>query len=253
MAYEQEAVLLARIALVFVYLYMMLFFRKNYLKSKEAGFVNRFFLGYALFFGALFIFQIGIAFNEIMGVVDSTLVAWVRAGFPDPRPQDVPVLSNMVLPLYILGLIAMLSVIAAQVYPVEQTIGWTRTPGTFILAILAGSMTLVFVPALTWTLLTAVLLFAAIGGVLYGLLLNISVNIKLAVVSTGDLRLRSIAIIFASFLFYIGFIYTLEVKEISLGEIFGIAGFSMKWDLVFGSVLQGLSALLYRQGLRSRG
>jgi hypothetical protein len=80
--------------------------------------------------------------------------------------------------------------------------------------------------------------------------MNIGVNIKLAAVSTGELRRRSISIIFASLFFYLGFIWTLEIGEISLGTIFSIAGYASAWDTVFGSVLQVISALLYRQGLR---
>jgi hypothetical protein len=256
MAIENDAVLVARFCLVAAYFYMFWFFRKNYLKSKTAGFTNKFFVGYAFFFGVLFAFQIGISVYELSEYLVPGSTTWLRADFPGANVEAnldaVLFLYNLVLPLYIIGVSSMVLLIAGQVYPLELTLNWNKSPITKYLIIVSAGLMLVFIPAITWTLYTFVFCFASILGVAIGLVMNIGVNIKIAVVSTGELRRRSIAIIFASLLFYVGFIWTLEIGEISIGAIFNIAGFSLKWDLVFGSILQGFSALLYRQGLRMK-
>jgi hypothetical protein len=254
MAYEKEIVLVTRFCIIAVYFYMFVFFRKNYLKSKAAGFTNKFFVGYAFFFLALFALQVGMSFYELADYVAPGSGAWVRESFPGEVEGRAAVLFlyNLVQPLYILGVSGMVLLIAAQVYPLELTLNWNKTIITKYLIIVSASMLLVFIPALTWTLFTFIICFAAVLGVVLGLVMNMGVNIKLAAVSTGELRKRSIAIIFASLLFYFGFIWTLEIQEISLGELFSIASYQTEWDIVFGYVLQVISAILYRQGLRMR-
>nr|MDO8111504.1 hypothetical protein [Candidatus Sigynarchaeota archaeon] len=254
---ESEAVLIARFALVVVYFYMFWFFRKNFLKSKESGFVNKFFVGYAFFFLALFIFQIGMSLYTLSDYLAPGSTSWLRTDFPGAdnpaNTANLFFLYNLVLPLYITGVAFMLVLIAGQIYPLELTLNWSKSPGTKYLLIVAAALMPVFIPAVTWTIYTFVVCLAALIGVVYGLFMNIFVNIKIAAVSTGDLRRRSIAIIFASILFYLGFIWTLEIGEISLGRIFDIPGYTMQWDIVFGCFIQGISALLYRQGLKIRG
>ncbi len=253
---EDELAIISRFALIIVYLFMFVFFTRNYRKSKESGFVNKFFLGYAVFFFALFCVQIGLSMDALFSYLGIPGTGWIRADFPgadDPaNVAKVAVLSNMVLPIYILGLAALLCLLAAQIYPLEQTLNWRRAPGTIFLVCVSGGLMLVFIPALTWSTFTLVMMFASIAGMLYGLIINVGVNIKLAAVSTGDLRRRSVSIIFASILFYLGFIYTLEIGEISLRVITGISGLSLKWDIIFGCALQMVSALLYWNGLRVR-
>lgn len=239
-----------RFCIVVVYFYMFWFFRRNYLKSKAVGFTNKFFLGYALFFVAIFAFQVGISLTELAEHFNLP-TGWIREPFDGEEAGKAALweLYNLAQPLYILGFSGMLLLIAAQVYPLELTLNWNKTIITKYLVIVSAALILVFVPALTWTTYTLVLCIAAILGVILGLVMNMGVNIKLAAVSTGELRRRSIAIIFASLLFYFGFIWTLEIEEISIATPLKI---SKDWDIFFGYVLQIISAILYRQGLRMR-
>lgn len=250
---EELIAALARIALIGVYFYMFYFFRSNYIKSKQSGFVNKFFIGYGVFFLALFGFQIGLSIYSVLDIIDPSLVNWIRESFPGSEipgnVEKILFLENLILPLYILGLAGILILIGAQIYPIEETIGWKRTPGTKILFIISGGLLLIFIPAITWSYYSFIMVTSSILGFAYGLILNLAVNIKIAVASTGDLRKRSISIIFASFLFYLGFLYTLEIQEISLEAITGL-NIPMDWDTVLGCVLQTLAALLYRQGLK---
>lgn len=234
--------------LIFVYLTVAVFFIKKYKKSKAAGFANMFFLGYAIFFTALFSVQIALAGDALWGYLEPTATNWLRGQFPGhdiPENQDkILFLYNTVQPLYIIGLSALLLLQAAQIYPLEKTVNWERAIGTKTLVVIAVGLWLVFIPALTWTYLTFALLFGTILGIVYGLVINVGVNIKLAVMTTGDLRKRSLAIIFASILFYFGFIITLEIQELS------ITG-DGKLDIVLGCIIQTLSAILYWRGLRT--
>ncbi len=252
MAFEKEILLVTRFCIIGIYFYMFWFFRKNYLKSKAAGFINKFFVGYALFFLALFAFQIGMSFYELARYIAPNTVAWVRESFPGQAEGQAAVffLYNLVQPVNLLGVSGMLVLIAAQVYPLELTLDWNKWIITKYLLIVSIGTIIVFIPALTWTLYTFIICLAAVLGVVLGLVMNMGVNIRLAAVSTGELRKRSIAIIFASVLFYFGFIWTLDIQEISIAKPFG---FPTEWDTVFGYVLQVISAFLYRQGLRIKG
>jgi hypothetical protein len=256
MSFENELALITRFCLVAVYFYMFWFFRTNYLKSKAAGFINKFFVGYAFFFGVLCAFQIGISIYVLTEYLAPGSTAWVRADFPgadfQANKDTLFFLYNIVQPLYILGVSSMVLLIAGQVYPLELTLNWNKTIITKYLLIVSVGATFVFIPALTWSLYAFIFCFGAVLGVVIGLVMNIGVNIKIAAVSAGELRRRSISIIFASLLFYSGFIWTLEIGEISLGAIFSIAGYVTEWDIMFGSALQVISALLYRQGLRMK-
>lgn len=246
MAFETETVLITRICLVGVYFYMFWFFRNNYLKSKAVGFINKFFVGYAFFFLVLFGFQVGYAITELGDYFHWFSTAWIRGDFlgtgDDAVMAPTLFLYNLVQPIFILGIASLMLLVAGQVYPLELTLNWNKTIITKYLLIVAAGVMTIFIPVLTWTYYAFGFLFAAILGMVIGLLMNIGVNAKLARETTGELRKRSITIIFASLLFYMGFIWTLEIEEISLGDF--------AWDTVFGSVLQGFSALLYRRGLR---
>ncbi len=255
MAFENEIVLITRFVIVVVYLYMFLFFRKNYLKSKAAGFTNKFFVGYAFFFLILFGFQLGYSISELGPVLNLFSTDVLEGNFPGydtAYRSTLFFLFNMVKPIFILGISSLMLLVAGQVYPLELTLNWNKWIITKYLVIVSIGVLFIFIPQLTWTYYAFALCLAAVLGVVIGLVMNMGINIKLARISTGELRQRSIAIIFASLFFYVGFIYTLSIQEISITKPFGLVEWS-SWDTVFGYVLQIISAILYRQGLRIRG
>nr|MDO8088111.1 hypothetical protein [Candidatus Sigynarchaeum springense] len=232
---------------------MFLFFRKNYLKSKAAGFTNKFFVGYAFFFLVLFGFQVGYSISETGSALGLFSSGWIEGDFPGYTEAYRAILSfvfKMVKPIFVLGLSSLMLIIAGQVYPLELTLNWNKWIITKYLVIVSIGVLLIFIPQLTWTYYSFVFCLAAVIGVVIGLVMNMGVNIKLARVSTGELRRRSISIIFASLFFYIGFIYTLSITEISITKPLGFVDTWARWDTVFGYSLQIVSAILYRQGLR---
>jgi len=251
---DEMVAVITRFVMIAVYAYMVLFFKKSYKKQKDAGFVNKFFMGYLLFFLALLIYQVGISIYQIgmaLGYIPGGQPMFpMEVGF-DPDTV-VFFLSNLMRPVFIIGLVGVEALIAAQIYPLEVAIGWKRTPGTIIMFITCGLLFLMFIPLLTWTYYSFVVLLIACAGVLYGFFMNIGVNIKMAKISTGEVRRRSVFIILASMLFYIGFLWTLEVGWTeSIINIFAPISVSLKWDVLAGSILQAISALLYRSGLNT--
>lgn len=249
---EDLLVVIARLALVIIYGYIMFFFRKGYTKSKEAGFKNMFFLGYAFMFLFLFLYSIGAFANDLL---DFLLESWsstaLETSFPKPSGLElnpiVEFIENLYRPLFVLGLIACELIFAAQVYPLEKMLKWEKTPGVKAMIVSAALMLLLFIPALQWTIVSSLIIYLSIAGIGYGFVMNIAVNIKLAHASTGAIRRRSIMIILASLLFYIGFIWSLEV---GWAKFFG--DLSIKWDIVFGSIAIAVSAFLFRTGFRSQ-
>ncbi|MHA1793934.1 MAG: hypothetical protein ACTSVI_14935 [Promethearchaeota archaeon] len=251
---SQIAAFFARLSLAFIYFGVFFFFKKNYVKAKKNGFVNKFFLGYAAFYIFLFGFQV----TQVIYALDRDILATnffesASQMFPLPpgsSTDSVPYLSNLVRPLYVFGLAALSCLVGMQIYPLELVINWKKWPITKFLLVTAAGLMLVFIPAFTWTLYSFFIFLACLIGIILGLILNIGVNIKLAFVSTGELRKRSIFIIFASLLFYLGFLWTLEIKEISLMVPLGL---NSDFDIVFGSIIQGISSACYFIGLRSKG
>ncbi|MFX0101215.1 MAG: hypothetical protein ACFFCS_16695 [Candidatus Hodarchaeota archaeon] len=239
---------IAKCALIFIYLYVFLFFLRNYVKSKKTGFKNNFFLGYAIFFGALFFFQIGLVVADIIDFVIPGFLSASKGEFPNKIEGGVVLFENLVKPLYLLGLIMMMVLLVGQIRPVEEIINWKKRPITAFLIIVIVLLLLVFIPMLTWTIFSDIAFGLCIAGLILGLLLNVGVNIRLAAVSTGDLKRRSLMIIFGTIFFYLGFLWTLEIGEISLGQF--IPDWGPNYDLILGCVVQGIAVLLFRLGLK---
>nr|MDO8112037.1 hypothetical protein [Candidatus Sigynarchaeota archaeon] len=250
---EGTLVLAGRVLLFVVYLVLFLFFRKNYVQSKKNGLPNKFSLGYEVFFGFLFVYG-------ALSVLDEILALSTGTGFIGNLDTDFSVLygitpgydltlPNLANPLYLIGIMILMLLLAAQVYPLEVVLGWKRTPGTIYLFAITIAIIPVFIPALSYSIYTEIVMFGAIGGVLIGLVLNIGINIRLAATTTGDLKKRSISIIFASILFYVGFLMALKIAEISI--LYQIFGTPLEYDIFLGCILQAIAAILYWRGLRA--
>jgi hypothetical protein len=251
---ESWSVLAGRALIFVVYFVLFLFFRKGYAKSKSDGLPNKFLLGYALFFGFLMFYgamslvdQVLTIFTSTGGLIGRLDVSFdVLYGLPPNSELLFPQLAN---PLYLLGLLILMLLLAAQVYPLEMVLDWKRAPATTFLFIVAGAIVPAFFPALCLTIYMDIITGCVIGGMLLGLVLNIGINIKLAATTAGDLRKRSLSIIFASILFYIGFLLALKIAELAiLNQLFGIPA---DYDVVLGYIVQTLAAVLYWRGLRS--
>jgi hypothetical protein len=247
---------IGRVLILAVYLVLFFFFKKGYAKSKRDGLPNKFLLGYALFFGFM-------TFYGAMSVVDQSLIVFTNYGgiigkldVDFSELYGIPVgyaliFNSLANPLYLLGLMILTLLLAAQVYPLEMVLGWKRPLATYYLFISAAAILPAYFPALCYTVYTDIVSFMVIGGVILGLVLNIGINSKLAATTTGDLKKRSLSIIFASALFYAGFLMSLKFDAVSILYTVSDGVISMDWDVLIGYVLQTVSSLLYWRGLRS--
>ncbi len=212
-------------------------------------------LGYAIFFGFL-IFYGG------MSVVDQSMKMFTTTGgfisqldnrfsvIYDITPTYTLLLPNLANPLYLIGLMILMLLLAAQVYPLENILNWRVKLGTIYLFAIAIAILPVFIPGLSYSLYTDIVTLGTVVGILIGLILNIGLNIKLAASTAGDLRRRSVAIIFASVLFYLGFLMSLNIQELNLLSN-NVEGLSSAYDLFLGNMFQAIAGLLYWRGLRS--
>jgi len=245
--------IIANFMLILVYSYLFILFRKRYNIQKKEGYINAFLRGYSFMFLSLFIFQVS---SSIINLIDAFLeefkVTQLQFYFPG-KPAElnafIKFISNLLRPLFILGLCLFELIISAQVYPLEKALNWKKVPGVKFMIITALSLFLLFIPAITWTNFGAVLIYASVAGILYGFGMNILINIKLAFSTVGDVKRRSTYIIFASFLLYFGFVWYLQVgwTEILIPSLTDLS-----WDVVFGAIMIIISALLYRTGLAGR-
>ncbi len=241
--------LLVRFGLTAVYVAMLIFFKNGYQKSKAAGLPNKFFLGFSFMFLVLLIIVGGIdVYETINAFAPGTVNMQIPFdGYYDPMIYPaVGMFRNFCRPLFVLAFMAGNVLIAGQVYPLELAIGWKKVPVTKLLVITGAALFLVFIPVITFTVVTQVLFAASIFCLVLGFFLNIGVNIHLFRISTGQIRQRSLFIILAFFCFYMGFVWALEV---GWAELF-IIGASLKYDVVFGSIVQMVASLFYWIGFR---
>ncbi|MHA1679518.1 MAG: hypothetical protein ACTSUE_00825 [Promethearchaeota archaeon] len=253
---ENSIVLMIRTLLLLVYAILATFFLKGYRKSVKRGLPNKFMLGY-VFFYAFLSFYGGLAvidefgnvfeFYDILGVLAQDLD--VLYGITPSYDLLFPNLANA---LYLFGIIMLMILIAAQVYPLENILNWKYFIATRFLIIVSVGLVLVYIPTLSYSLYSEILFICAVIGLFLGLVLNIGINIKIAATSSGDLKKRSISIIFASLLFYIGFLLTVGIQELSPFGSLGLASsMTGALDMLLGGILQVVSAILYWRGLRS--
>ncbi len=249
MELDRLMALVFRYALTAVYIAILIFFKKGYQKSKTAGLPNKFFLGFTFMFLVLIGILGGIDIYETVNAfAPGTLNMQVPFdGYYDPMIYPaVGIFHNFCRPLFVIAFIAGDVLIAGQVYPLEIAINWKKVPITKLLLITGLALFLVFIPVITFTIFTQVLFVASITSLVLGFFLNIGVNIHLARISTGQIRQRSIFIIVAFILFYVGFVWALEV---GWTELF-IPGATLKYDVIFGSIVQMVAAIFYWVGFR---
>ncbi|GAB4327993.1 MAG: hypothetical protein Kow0069_35010 [Promethearchaeota archaeon] len=221
------------------------FFSSKARKAKAAGIPNRFFVGFFFMFLVLFVMQAGIAVYE--AIPDAPNLQTPFPGY-DALKDRVWFLYNFMRPLFVLGLLMGLGITAGMIYPLEEIVGWRSFPLTKYLLVVAAAVLVVFVPAVTFSAYTVVVLLATFVGIGFGLFFNMAVNLKLAVRSPAgsSIRRRSVAILVAFVLFYLGLVWSLEVGWTK--ALVPVA--SLKWDVVVGSALQVVSGGLYWRGFR---
>ncbi|NMC06322.1 MAG: hypothetical protein GYA24_13985 [Candidatus Lokiarchaeota archaeon] len=249
MALDDVVAVLFRYGLTVVYIGIMIFFVRGYMKSKAAGLPNKFFLGFSIMFLAILGIIASTAIYETARLMfpGTASLSTPFPGYDDPAKQaQVGIFLNFCRPLFVLAFLACNVMFAGQVYPLELAINWKKTPVTKLLLISGLATFFIFIPEITYTIITPILIVACIGSLVFGFFLNVGVNVHLFRISTGQIRRRSLFIILAFICFYLGFIWALEVGWTK--EFIPFA--TLKYDIVFGSIMQMVAALFYWIGFR---
>lgn len=246
---EQILALVFRFAMAFVYLYLFLYFYKSYKKSKEQGLTNNYFYGFSILFAILVVFHVLYGsyeyyINILQGPVD------LKQQFPwfDENTNDVGSLSHQIRPAYLIFYFLMNMVIATQVYPLEQALGWKKTPASKIIILCGCSLWLLFIPALSYSLAAWVIVIAGFLGIAIGFMLNIGANLKLFRNSVGALRKRALYAVFAFLLLALGLIWSMEV---GWGELI-YQGIGNREDVVIGCLIQIVAVVFYKLGFMKK-
>lgn len=245
----------ARLLVIPVFIYLSHFFISGYKKSKEAGFANKFYLGFYLMFLLLSFYQIGSTVYGFLQWLYPENVNLIEQPFPNAnfyKDGVVWIYWNLVhLPAYILGITAITLLFAAQIYPVEIIVKWERAPLSKILILLSILLMLEFIEPIRWSLYTPIVLTAWVLALSLTLFLNLGVNFKLALQTTGEVKKRSIRIILAFLLFFGGFIWALEVGWTDNIVFWMDVPNDYQWDIIIGSIIEVLGGFLYRSGFVS--
>jgi hypothetical protein len=142
-------------------------------------------------------------------------------------------------PMFLIFYFIMTIVFTVQVYPLEKAIGWEKTPFTKTIIILGSLNWLMWIPVLTNTYLRVITVVSGFAALIFGVSLNIGVNLKLFKTSVGNLRTQSFYAFLAFLMLALGLAISME-----LGWIPDI---SYRWEVVIGCVIQLFAAFLYRK------
>jgi hypothetical protein len=232
-----------RFIMVVVYLYIFNYFYHGYKKSKTEEYRNDFFLGNAMFFGA-------VSFLSLMYASYDLYKAFIPNHFmindpfpwkPDNLEGLIKEISYQVNPMFITFYFILALILAAQMFPLEKVMGKEKTPISKTIIIMGSFNLLLFIPTLSYTWLSVITVPLAFLAMALGIIVNIVVNMVIAKKSTGQLRNQSLYGVFAFLLFAAGFAMALESSWL---RVFG-ATYTI--EAIVGSVIQFISVILYRK------
>lgn len=250
MNFDTQLALIFRFGMVFVYGYLLFYFGSAYKKSKSEGFTNTFFLGFMYLFGIVIAFHLLYGSYELyIAVVDNPIN--FKGYFPwyDENTNQLGEFTNQVRPMFLIFYSIMNFVLVTLVFPLEQAIGWKKTPVSQFIVFCGVFLFTTFIPVLSYSLFAYIPIIFGFLGIFLGFLINIGVNIKLFRISAGFIRKRSFFAILGFIFLAFGMLWSMEVG-------FGVAIFGEnftpysenKIDIVIGSCIQILGVICYRIG-----
>ncbi|MBN2153422.1 MAG: hypothetical protein JW839_18350 [Candidatus Lokiarchaeota archaeon] len=234
-----------RFGMVGVYLLLFRYFYSGYKNSIQGGFRNTFFLGFSILFTILVIFHIVYGTFELLSALDLNPLN-LKSEFPwnGLGPGVLGEFSNQARPMFLIFYFIMNLVLVSIIFPLEQAIGWKKTPVSKIMVVCGFSLWILFVPVLTYSYVAIAAIILGFTGIGLGIICSIGVNIRLSAITTGALKRQSIFAIFAFLCLAVGLTWAMEVGWGR--DLFGLN--SYKWDVVIGSIVQGIGGLFYRLG-----
>jgi hypothetical membrane protein len=238
--------LVFRFAMIFVYGYLVSHFHDRYKYSKKTGYPNNYFLGFSALFFILALFHVLYGYYELYVKVQQNYVD-LKVFFPWYVEQGnaIDSIAHQVRPAYLIFYFLMNCVIASQVYPLERFLGKDKTPFTKLILCLGSSLWLLFIPPLSYTMLSFVIIGFGFLGFFLGIMLNVGVNLKIFFTSTGSIRKQALFAVMGFLMLSIGLVWSMEV-----GWGSAVTGLDIgnRWDVVIGSIIQMVAAPFYLMG-----
>lgn len=234
------AAVIARFVLVPLFAFMAILFFKKYRASQ-----NKYFNGYFVFFLLLTIVQVSVAVADIMTILQPESV-WANtssAKFPDyeANVSKLWIFFNLVRPYYILIYIVLLVALAGQIQPIEVILKQDRHILSRALFLCTTVLVLVYIPALTYSLFTIIIMSITNLLVFIGFLFNVFMNLSLALKTVGEVRKRSLLVLFGFIIFIIGTLWGLKMGWSVI--------FNPNWhhneDVIIGAIISGVSIYCY--------
>lgn len=242
------AALAARGICIPIFFGMVALFRRRYKEQK-----SKFFMGYLFFFLVIAAIQIGVFIFDILGYFfpETGLSELSDARFADwdeSYKESLWLVSNLVRPSYILIIIVLCFALACQVQPLEIISGNKTHLFSRPLFICSAILWLIYIPSplFRYSLLTVILLSVSMSEICLGFAYNIFISIKLAIKTTGIVRKRSLSVLFGFIMYIIGMLWSAKT---GWSEFF-ISHHQNEFDVIFGSILVIIAALLYYIGFR---
>jgi hypothetical protein len=257
---EEILATIFRLGMVIIYGYIWLYFHKRYKQSMEKGFKNNFFLGFLIIFGILIVFSLLYGLyevyfwnlNSLEGVFDvAQHFTWANKTTLEAQgyPPLVVLMCNQYRPLYISFYAILNFVMASLVFPLEQAVGFKKTPFTKFMVAAGCAIFLLFIRVIALSYIGVALVVIGFTGFGLGIILNVLVNLKLFKDSTGAIRRRCLFAICAFVFLALGLYASMEVNFVAAF----VPGASYRWDVIVGSIFQIISVIFYRLGFAQEG
>jgi hypothetical protein len=239
---------IARGAVIPIFIWMALMFRRKYTESK-----NQFFNGYFIFFIMLFGIQLVTFGLDLINLINpgTQIGELTSARFADYQDQYAGVLlytDNFVRVSYIAIFIILLIAVGSQVQPLEVFLQWNKRVLSRLNFICVPLVAAIYLSFIRYTYYTLIVLTIAIAAIALGILSNIFINLKLTLTAVGEVRLRSFLVMIGLILVLVGLTWSART---GFSEIFGPNFSDSEWDVIFGAGICVLASFLYYRGFKA--
>ena len=238
---------ICRGVLIFVLAAMSIMFWRKYAADR-----NKFFFGYFIFFFFMALTDAAIFLGEVLNFMfqNNTLTDLMGLDFPnfEENRDRLGLIFNLVRPPYLLALMILYIAFASQLQPLEIVLNQKSHLISRGLYLAVGLTILIYIPAMTYTLYTQIIVYFSLLLLIVGLFGNIGLNLYLAVRSPGKIRRRSYLVLIGFVLFIIGLLWSLKL---GWSETLNPA-WNFEIDVVIGSLISTISAFCYYLGFKGR-
>jgi hypothetical protein len=257
---SQFIALIARGLLIPLFLLMTISFWRKY-KSNH----SKYFFGYIIFFFLLFFTQSLVFLSDLFLAFsiqgDIPTITNIRfTNYDENRIILVNYLSNLgfnydlaywitnfIRPTYLIIYLIVMIAVGSQIQPLEIINKQKHLYLSSFMFLLIPFIVVIFIPQITFSLYSSILVVLGLLTVLFGFFYNILMNLYLVVKSPGELRTRSLFVLTGFILLVGGLVITMRV---GLVKSF-LPNEGTFWDVPVGVLVSMLGLYCYTRGFRS--